>query len=1547
MGEAEVADYLASLAPEGDATFDNLTVACVNSPRSCTVSGPEGPVDALVARLEKDGQRARKLATGVAYHSPAMQQIAADYARCMGKLDNACPADATTAAPATLFFSSVTGTMLDNGRLSEARYWVDNLVNPVRFSEALLSLTQSSAQQAGRGGPGGPGAITDVIEVGPHSALQSPVDDILTVSGLRPQPRYQPLLQRKKSPLISTITLVGALFSCGHRVSVQACNRQSGDRRETTPLQGCPAYPFDHSLTYWSESRLSRDNRHLKYEEYGILGRPFFDWNPLQPKWRNFLTTETYPWLSDHVVSFLSLYPPQIRNTRTPYLMTTDLGTDATILKTEDIITFPGAGSLVMAIKAAGRQVLPDSSVTGFFVKEASFLNPIIINEEKGKTETMVQLLPVRESSGEESSWFRVRIHAYRNDSWTECFDAKIQVQHEQSGTEVDGGQEQARESERLLDSHRRIVDSCTTEIDTTRFYDHVGRSGIKYGKAFQLLNGLAWNGAGGSSATIGVTPASQCTTDDLFHPTTMDAATQVALASLSRGLSENMPMWIPSRLSNTWVSAKTWKASSLTVSCTDAATIEAVQGMNTAHQTIRITTSDGVPLCEIGEIVVTATTSREQSSRELIPLHSIEWKPQLSLMSKDQLRQACSVGATPANAPERGELYRLYDAAFALALRREIRFSDPATRPRLPDHFDKLTAAALPYLSDEHVDSFGYKEEDVETILRKCEEMRPEWKLVASVVRNLGPIFAGQVDPLEVFFADDGAEAFYRDVFNQRLDAAVKVALDLASHERPGLRILEVGAGTGGMTEGVLSALGDYEDRDGSAKFHSYTFTDISPSFFENAKAKFKDFDDRMVFKVLDLEDDVESQGFGVGAYDIVISCSVLHATSDLAGTLRNIRRVLKPGGHLLNLDAVRPDSFWLNMMWGLLSGWWLSKEEYRARSPLATESQWEEVLNQTGFQGIDAVVEDYEVDAPHMWSLMISTAGSDVPTQASSSSPPARDRFGRLAILVDDTVQQQVSLAQQILQHVQGFVVTMAETTDEAAWAAAHLVVSLVEVGRPLLATVAQDDFAWLQQTIRQVDKLLWVASTSPDGVGDPQVYALEGFFRTMRLELPEKHLLTLMVEGNQVVTDSKPSAHHVVQVLEAGFGEASRSKEVEYIVREGHITTARLTKEVTVRAQAEQLLSSATMTEPWLPGAPVRLEVGSPGDLEMLQLVEDGASGQPLAPHEVEVEAKAWPVNFRDVLIALNKMDGGEGLGLECAGVVTRLGSASAGGSDLVPGDRVVFMGVGTVRTYPRAHAKALCKIPERMSFEHAASVVNPAATAIHCLVNLARLRKGEKILIHSGAGSTGQMAIRIAQMIGAEIFATVSLDEKKRFLMEKFDIPADHILYNRNTSFAKGIKRVTDGYGVDIVLNSLSGDGLQASWECVAPFGRFVEIGKKDIGNNSKLPMRVFKDNVSFFGMDLVHILKSNVDLMHELLASVFDFLSRGIIETPQPVSIYNIADVESAYRHVQGGKHAGRTVLSVAHSDVIVVSLDTFPPFSFLLVRRGRNGLNMD
>ncbi|KAL8830784.1 MAG: hypothetical protein Q9191_001239 [Dirinaria sp. TL-2023a] len=294
----------------------------------------------------------------------------------------------------------------------------------------------------------------------------------------------------------------------------------------------------------------------------------------------------------------------------------------------------------------------------------------------------------------------------------------------------------------------------------------------------------------------------------------------------------------------------------------------------------------------------------------------------------------------------------------------------------------------------------------------------------------------------------------------------------------------------------------------------------------------------------------------------------------------------------------------------------------------------------------------------------------------------------------------------------------------------------------------------------------------------------------------------------------------------------------------------------------------------------------------------------------------------------------------LGFEASGVITHAGKQV---SAFKPGDKVCTLGHGAHATVFRNKASFCQNIPDGLSFEAAATLPLVHCTAFYALVHIARLQPKQTVLIHAAAGGVGQAAIQIAKHHQAEIFATVGSPEKKKLIQDLYGIPDDHIFNSRDLSFAKGVLRMTHGRGVDCVLNSLSGEALQESWRCVAPFGSFVEIGLKDILSNSSLEMRPFIQDASFTFINLKHVMVGNPLLLAKIMNGAFDYVRQGVTRPVSPINVYPVSEIENAFRLMQTGKHQGKIAISWAGSGAVPVlrrpktSVALNPDASYLLV----------
>ncbi|PWY87347.1 hypothetical protein BO94DRAFT_585895 [Aspergillus sclerotioniger CBS 115572] len=303
--------------------------------------------------------------------------------------------------------------------------------------------------------------------------------------------------------------------------------------------------------------------------------------------------------------------------------------------------------------------------------------------------------------------------------------------------------------------------------------------------------------------------------------------------------------------------------------------------------------------------------------------------------------------------------------------------------------------------------------------------------------------------------------------------------------------------------------------------------------------------------------------------------------------------------------------------------------------------------------------------------------------------------------------------------------------------------------------------------------------------------------------------------------------------------------------------------------------------------------------------------------LVGNQVEVEVFSAGLNYQDVLVATGALELPVPVfGLEASGVVHRTGPEV---KHLQVGERVMGLVQGALSSVVQASEMLFAPIPDQLSFNEAATLPFSYATALYILTEIGHVEAGQSILIHQGCSGVGLAAIQLGQIIGAEIFATVGNDNQLSYLVETFGLPRDHLFLDANGLWVDGIKAQTQGRGVDVVLNSIAGESLHASWRCVAEFGRMIELGKKDILGAGKLDMDVFLLNRSYCYVDVDRIRAGKPSTIARLLRDTLDFYRKGLIQPIHPVQIFGASGILDAFSDVQRSEHTGKTVVELRQS----------------------------
>lgn len=427
------------------------------------------------------------------------------------------------------------------------------------------------------------------------------------------------------------------------------------------------------------------------------------------------------------------------------------------------------------------------------------------------------------------------------------------------------------------------------------------------------------------------------------------------------------------------------------------------------------------------------------------------------------------------------------------------------------------------------------------------------------------------------------------------------------------------------------------------------------------------------------------------------------------------------------------------------------------------------------------------------------------------------------------------------------------------------------------------------------------LWLASRRAQCVFDrddvlPFQAPVWGFARTVIQEHPELFCTAIDLGGESTENDARALLNEL----------QLRDREQQIAVRGGQRFVARFTPLDAAAMAPRAAMLPPDSDEP----QPFRADLAEIGNLSNISFRQT-ARRRP-APGEVEIEVAAAGLNFRDVFLALGMLpsDGDVVLGHECAGRITALGD---GVTSFSVGDEVIALARPTLGTFVRTAASLVVAKPARLDFEDAATLPIAFLTAHYAVNHLGRLRADERVLIHSATGAVGLACVRLAQHVGAEIYATAGTEEKRR-LLETLGV--HRAMDSRSLSFADEVLDATAGQGVDVIVNSLSGEALVRGLEILRPGGRFVELGKRDMLEGGQLPLRCLEDSRSFFLVDLNSLaLKRPEDCGRILREAVQLFEEQQF--APLPKKVFAVNDLGDALHHMARSRHIGKVVIRVS------------------------------
>ncbi|KAF2014351.1 hypothetical protein BU24DRAFT_481793 [Aaosphaeria arxii CBS 175.79] len=1169
-----------------------LHVACYNSPKSITVSGPQDQIHELKVFLDAASVFNRVLSVPVAYHSPQMEIIAADYRDAIGAIP-----EAKMSIP---MISSVSGTRADAKSLQTAEYWVKNMVSPVRFSEALQYLTKTSPKSVTKKLDRShllTAAVDMLIEIGPHSALKGSIKDSLKESSRGSEIEYCHSLLRNKSGVETIQHLVSFLHCRGSDVDLRRLNDPMDVPRSL--LINLPAYPFDRSQHYWYESRIGKDFKFRSHGYQEFLGTQALGWSPLAPQWRLFIRTKELPWVEDHKI-----------NGATPY---------------------PASGMLVMAAEAATQLTESLGEIEGYEYGDTRFSAAINI-PASGNIEVRIALHP---SEAHKNSFAFTISSVTDETNWVENCTGDITVY-----LKADHSQTLDFANDTAI-NYDTLVRELDHELSGNEFYNFLWQMGYGYGPAFQKLEKIQYDSSHHRALAQMHPYRSSISKNSIVHPATLDAILHLRFANLFDAGTNPVGTFVPTKFDSLWIDRHGLNHPDEYL---NVATVSHESSFRHARSSAKVFNQAGDRTLLRAEgieltLVAGAAKKAEPAAGSEHSLKCIHMEVDPDLHDAEQMRAYLEeMHPKEDTSAETHDLFRRYIQHCLKHTQQH--FSSTGLWPTSP-----RTQAYMKWAQSQ-IDSTGIlSDTDLETIRVQVSQLGAKGQLIAHIGQNLTEALLNQSSPRQTLNGNDNlvdayyhgqasTKSYYKQLFKY---------IELLAHKTPDMKILEIRGGNVSLTPFILKALSSSETEPMTQlRCSEYHFTDVDGASVDIARGALKALNSKLKFQVLDPEMDVATQGFEGESFDLVIDVSPSSVTRRHGGMLSNVRKLLKPGGRLLLRGASTHDLV-DNFTWGVLPQWWSGDSDDCSNDPERSNH----TLTSSGFSDTNLILHDH---TSHQATIAITRAISPNNPIPITSQPPIT-----ILISATSTAQHALATTLQshlALQTRSPCTVTTLSSSLSASTLSTHRIISLLDTVTPFFPNLNELDYTALQRLFKHATTILWVTHGGGEASNTPGYNMVQGFARPIRVEHAGMKFTTLALEPSGEMTGEQ--AGMMVRVLEAV--ERAEAYEHDYTVKKGRVyvermvETGSLTGEFLARMARDRPVERRLGELP-----PMKLGIGTRSQLDTLEFVVDDGGKEEIMGGEVEVKVAAVGLDALDHSVATGRSDESN-FGRVCAGVVT---------------------------------------------------------------------------------------------------------------------------------------------------------------------------------------------------------------------------------------------------------------------------------------------------